>query len=312
MPRPEAPHIALLCATQRGAAVLRSLAALLPQARLTVFSFPEAEGEPRYLEEIRDLAGRHGGRFVESRHPDRGPGSEIWEGAVDVAFLVHWRYRLSADVLHRARRGAFVFHDSLLPAYRGFSPTVWAVANGEPRCGATLFRLASDVDTGPIVGQRSVEIGPAETISVILPKVTAAYLELLERHLVPILEGSASSRDQDESLATWVCKRVPEDNRIDWRRSTGDVHNLVRAVTRPYAGAYAFLDGRKLTVWSGRPWTDPRRYVGRIPGAVAEVRAEGAVVLTGDGSFLVETVQLEGAAQAPAREVLNSLSGRLR
>ncbi len=306
------PHVVLLVATLRGLAVLRRLTALVPGVRLTVFSFPETGSEPRYLDAIRDAAQRHGGRFTESRNPTEGPGAGVWREPIDAAFLVHWRSRIPAEALGEARTRAFVFHDSLLPEYRGFSPTVWAIANGESRCGATLFRLTDEIDAGPIVGQRAVEIGSEATIGEVFERVTAAYLEILEDRLPQILEGRVDARAQDPARATYTCRRAEEDNHVDWSRPTRNVHNLIRAVTHPYPGAYSFARERRITLWSARPCPNPRRYVGGVPGSVVEVRSDGVVILTADGSMLVETAQADGGPEVPAAEILTNLSIRLR
>jgi methionyl-tRNA formyltransferase len=234
----------------------------------------------------------------------------VWAEPVDAVFLVNWRYRVPEERMRGARCGAFVFHDSLLPRYRGFSPVVWAIANGEGETGATLFRLVEEIDAGPIVDQVALPIGPDETIAALFERVTEAYLLLVERNLPAILAGGAPGRAQ-EGEATYVRKRVPEDNRIDWSGSTASAHDLIRAVTHPYPGAYAFLDGQRVTIWAARRGPAARRDADASPGRVVEVRGDGAVVLTGDGSLVVEKVQLEGGPEVPAAELLAASGARL-
>lgn len=300
-----------LGATRRGVAVLDALHRLRPDLRLTVMSFPEQGSEPPFFETLRGRCASVGWRFFETkRGTEQGP-AEVWESPFDAAFLVHWRYRLSSETFRNAAAGAYVFHDALLPKYRGFSPTVWAIANGETRTGATLFRLDSGFDTGPIVDQIEVPIGPEDVIGDVFERVTNAYVRLLEANLEPILTGAAAVRPQDESAATYTCKRFPEDNRIDWTASTESIWNLVRAVGRPYAGAHALYRSRVLRVWHARPDPQPRRYVGRIPGRVVELRPDGVVVLTGDGSIVLEIVQEEGEPEQPAQDVFKSVAARL-
>ena len=67
---------------------------------------------------------------------------------VDLAFLVSWRFLLPKAIFQQPRLGTFVFHDSLLPAYRGFAPTVWVMINGQDHTGATLFEIAEEMDSG--------------------------------------------------------------------------------------------------------------------------------------------------------------------
>ncbi|HLV36110.1 MAG TPA: methionyl-tRNA formyltransferase [Spirillospora sp.] len=303
-------RIALFCATRRGYRFLQKLAELLPDCDLLVFSFQEDPWEPRFLDDIRQLALACGGQFYESRQVGAQKWDELWASTpVDLMFAVSWRYIIPARVFRRARSGAYVFHDSLLPAYRGFAPTVWAIINGEDHTGATLLEMAEDYDTGAIIGQQRVPIGPDDTIANLLERVTDTYLDLLEQHLPGLLAGTAPRVIQDESRATYTAKLLPDDFLIDWNWPTERIYNLIRATTAPYAGAYTTLDGQTLRIWSARRLDNPRRYVGRIPGRVVEIYPDtGSVVLTGDGALLITQVQPEGGDCVPAHQILNRIS----
>lgn len=303
-------RVGLLCATLRGLRFLRRLRELLPEARLLVFSFREEPWEPRFLDAIREEAGRCGAEFHEARHVGAAALQPLWDAAdLDLMFAVSWRYMVPPAVYTRPRRGTFVFHDSLLPEYRGFSPTVWAVINGEDHTGVTLFEIDETVDSGPIVDQERVPIGPDDAIGEVLDRVTEAYLRLLERSLPGLLAGTAARRPQDASRATYLCKRLPEDSRIRWEAPAGAVYNLIRGYTDPYPGAFTNLGGRVLRVWAARRLPDFPPYAGRIPGRVVQVRrGEGAVVLAGEGALLLKEVQPEEGERVCGAEVLNSLS----
>ena len=306
-------RIAVLCATRRGYRVLERLFAIVPDAELVVFSFREEAHEPPVRDDIRALAEANGAQFHEARQVGAAKWRPLWEStAFDLMLVVSWRYLIPPEVYKRPKRGTFVFHDSLLPAYRGFAPTVWAIVNGEDHTGVTLFEIADDVDSGAIVAQERVPIGADDTIADVMERVTGAYLDVLTRTLPALLDGTAPRTAQDESLATYTCKRLPEDNRIDWGQPTAAIYNLIRAATAPYPGAYTMLGGRKLIIWAARRIDNPRPYVGRVPGRVVEVRSnEGAVVLTGDGALLITRVEYEGESAAIASEVLNSLAHTL-
>lgn len=304
-----APRIALLGATRRALAVLEEIEREAPGGTRAVVSFREHGTEPRYFDDLRERAVGAGARFLESRRLENA-GEELSDGSLDAAFLVNWRYRIPLDAL-RARRGVFVFHDSLLPAYRGFSPTVWAIANGERATGATLFRIAEEVDAGPIVDQETVSIGPKETIGTVFDRVTAAYRALMARNLGAILGGRAAERPQDEALATWARRRTREDDRIDWNRPSRAIFDLVRAVTHPYPGAYGFLGGRRLTVWAAKRGTAGGRGGPRVPGRAVSAAGGGVIVETADGTLLLERVEPEGGVEARAADVLRELPAQL-
>lgn len=306
-------RIALLCATQRGLRFLQTLVTLAPDAELVVFSFREEPGEPPFLDDIRQTTLDHGGQFHEAKQVGAARWRDLWDAApVDLLFAVSWRYMIPAAVYEQARLGAFVFHDSLLPAYRGFAPTVWAIANGEDHTGVTLFHMADAVDSGDVVAQQRIDIAPDETIADVLDHVTQAYLHVLEAYLPSLMDGSAPRIPQEHELATYTCKRTPGDNVIDWTTSSLHIHNLIRAVTAPYPGATTTLDGAPLRVWRAERLPDFKRYIGRVPGRVVEVWPErGAVVLTGDGALLLTDVSLDAGPPVNAADILNRLSQTL-
>jgi methionyl-tRNA formyltransferase len=289
------------------------LSALAPDAELTVFSFREDAYEPPFLDELRALTESRGGQFHEARQVGAPKWEPFWQQTPpDLLFMVSWRFLVPPVVYQQARRGAFIFHDSLLPEYRGFAPTVWAIVNGEDHTGVTLFEAADGVDTGLVVAQRRVPIGPDDTIADVLPRVTDVYLDVLTGQLPALLAGTAPRVAQDELKATYTCRRMPDDSRIDWVRPAAGVYNLIRAVTYPYSGAFTTFEGRKLTVWGARRLPDYRRYVGAVPGRVVEVwPGEGSVVLTGDGALLLTDIQIEGEARRNASEILNRFSHTL-
>jgi methionyl-tRNA formyltransferase len=305
-------HIGLFCATRRGLVFLRHLRRLCPEDDLTVVSFREEPWEPPFLDDVRACAMECGAAFIESKNVNAEACAPLWGRPVDLFFMVSWRYLLPMALLDRARLASVVLHDSLLPAYRGFSPTVWAMINGERECGATMIHAAADVDAGDIIDRERVSVGPDEVIADVMDKITSVYLRLLERNIEGLKSGTAPRRPQDQRLATFTCKRVPADNLIDWNRSLGQIYNLIRAVTRPYTGAFTFYRGKKLFVWTARPDPAARRYVGSIPGRVVEIKpGEGVVVLTADGALLVQTVQVEGEPEACAADLIRSISAQL-
>ena len=306
-------HIALLCATNRGFRVAEFLLERCASHQVTVVSFRETPWEPRYFNAIRDLARAKGQAFHEARDVSQPQWESFWTAnPVDLMLLVSWRYIVPMSVLDRVRLGAYVIHDSLLPKYRGFAPTVWAMINGEKETGATLFKAVEALDAGGIVDQRSVAIGARDTIADVVENVTLRYIDILNVNLDAMLQGEVTLRRQDHRLATYTAKWTPDDARIDWRQNVLSVHNLVRATTKPYPGAFTSLDGRKLTVWSAELLDAPLHYVSCAPGRIIE-RCEdyGCVALASDGPIMLRQVQFEGEAPVSADRALKSVSQTL-
>ncbi len=306
-----AKRILLLCATERGTAFAQRLFELCPDAEFTVVSFSPTEWEPDYLPGLKKaVAARKGARLILTKRIELE--SLYADGAYDLLLAVSWRYLVRKEIWSRAALGAYVFHDSLLPKYRGFAPTVWAIINGESATGVSLIAMADAVDGGRLIEQERVEIGPAEFIGSVMNRVTAAYLRVLERTLPRLLAGTATGVPQNEADATYCCKRDPADNRIDWRKPAAQIFNLIRACAAPYPGAFCIWDGRKVVIWSSYLATDAPAYVGRVPGRVVEILSgHGVRVLAGEGSLILCQVQMDDGTVTTADLVFTRLATTL-
>jgi methionyl-tRNA formyltransferase len=276
--------IALLCATARGERFLRELAPLARGAELHVATFREEPWEPPFADAIGRAAAEAGAAFSV-----RGEEDVFGGGPFDLLLAVNWRFYTGRALRERAAKGAWVFHDSLLPEYRGFSPTVWAIVNGEDHTGVTLLEMSENIDEGAIADQRRIAIAEGDTIASVMERVTEAYVEVLRANFGALCSGGVTLRPQDESRATYACKRLPDDNRIDWSAPSRRVLDLVRGVTRPYPGAWTALDGERLTVWSASADPSGGRYAGRVPGRI--VALEPPTVLTGDGAVVLHEIE---------------------
>ena len=135
--------------------------------------------------------------------------------AVDFGIVCGWRSLINIENLGSVGEHLFAAHDSLLPRYRGFAPLSWAVINGEKETGITLFRINKGADSGEIVAQERVEIEDQEYVSEILPRLSLATIKLFSSLVVQLTSGhSPYGQRQDETKATYTCKRIPEDGKI--------------------------------------------------------------------------------------------------
>ncbi|WP_035055167.1 formyltransferase [Andreprevotia chitinilytica] len=167
----------------------------------------------------------------------------------DFLFSFYYRNMLKAPLLEAPTRGAFNMHGSLLPKYRGRVPINWAVIHGETEAGATLHVMNVKPDNGPLVDQQAVPILPDDTAQEVFDKVLVAAEICLNRSLPTLIDGTATLTQQDLSQGGYFGGRKAEDGRIDWSQSAAQIHNLVRAVTRPYPGAFTDIAGTRLTLW---------------------------------------------------------------
>lgn len=214
--------------------------------------------------------------------------------APDFLFSFYYRQMLSPAVLATAGRGAYNMHGSLLPQYRGRVPVNWAVIHGEPETGATLHEMVEKPDAGRIAGQESVPIGPNDSAAEVFARVTDAAARVLEATLPAILEGTAELRAQDLRQGSYFGGRRPEDGRIDWKKGSWEVHNLIRAVAPPYPGAFTTLAGRRVRVL-GSWWSEAPRLDARAPGTLA-VANDRLWACCGDGRW-IELREIEFAGE---------------
>ena len=218
-----------------------------------VFTHEDDPDETRWFRSVAELAHRHG---IPVRVDEPSLGSEaarlVATLAPDLIFSFYYRRMIAMPVLAAATRGAFNMHGSLLPRYRGKAPVNWAVLHGERRTGVTLHHMAARSDAGDIVDQEAVPIGPEDTAYDVMQRLVPAARGLLDRQLAALKAGTAPRQRQDEARATYFGGRKPEDGRIDWRQPASRIADLVRAVARPFPGAFTERQGRRLMVWKAR------------------------------------------------------------
>ncbi|OGR84363.1 MAG: hypothetical protein A2901_02570 [Elusimicrobia bacterium RIFCSPLOWO2_01_FULL_54_10] len=204
--------------------------------------------------------------------------------APDIIFSFYYRNLICEDILHTASYGAFNLHGSLLPKYRGRAPVNWAIVKGEKETGLTLHHMVLKADAGDIVAQKKVAISREDTALTLFKKLVPLTGEIL-KETVPLIEaGKAPRVPQNHAMATKFPGRTPEDGRIDWTKSSEEIYNLVRAVTRPYPGAFADMDGRKLTIWKA----DTTAGVGK-PGEI--LSQTPLTVACGVGALILKEIE---------------------
>ncbi len=214
----------------------------------------------------------------------------------DLILSVYYRHMIGTRTLGLARLGAWNMHGSLLPKYRGRAPVNWAVLHGESRIGMTLHRMEKSADTGAIVDQEGVDIGPRDTAEQAFRKALPCARRILERQIDALLAGTARETQQDHSHATYFTGRKPEDGRIEWTQTTTRVFNLIRAVTDPYPGAFTEVGTARLMVW----WAEPAsRPAGAEPGEILSL--EPLVVATADGALELTRIEWRGTPRLGLR-----------
>jgi methionyl-tRNA formyltransferase len=255
-----------------------------------VLTHEDDPGEERWFRSVADLAARASiPTFTPNQVNAPAWVERVREARPDCIFSFYYRKLLSREMLDVAATGAFNMHGSLLPAYRGRCPVNWVLVHGETRTGVTLHEMVEQPDAGDIVGRRIVEIEASDD-ALSLSNRIAGEAAVLLRDLLPALGTEQLERTpQRLDEGSYYGGRGPEDGRIDWNRPALEIHNLVRAVTRPWPGAFTEFAGQRLFVWESSVDPGPRT---APPGTVAQ--GPCPVVACGEGGLILRRWQLDG------------------
>jgi len=188
------------------------------------------------------------------------------------------------------RLGAICYHPSLLPRHRGGSAINWAVIMGDTETGLSIFWTDSGIDTGPVLIQKRIPIGPDDTTgSLYFEKLFPMGIEAIAESVALIREGRAPRIAQDEALATYEPLCNDKVARIDWARPASEVYNLIRGCD-PQPGAYTFYQGKKVRLFETRKADAPKN---AQPGEVTAVTEAGFAVAAANGAVRVGKVRTE-------------------
>jgi UDP-4-amino-4-deoxy-L-arabinose formyltransferase/UDP-glucuronic acid dehydrogenase (UDP-4-keto-hexauronic acid decarboxylating) len=255
-----------------------------------VFTHADDPAETVWFRSVAELAARKGLAVFapdDINHP-------IWVQRIadlkpDVILSFYYRRLVKEPLLAIPRAGGLNLHGSLLPKYRGRAPVNWALVNGETRTGVTLHYMTPRADDGDIVAQRVVPIGADDNARTLMGKMAEAAGLLLDDALPQLKAGRAPRTPQDASQATTFGRRRPEDGEIDWTKDAPRLANLVRAVTRPYPGAFTYSGRDRLLVWEAQAVESPRR---AVPGTILSTNPLD--IACGSGALRVQFGQRDG------------------
>ena len=216
---------------------------------------------------------------------------------------------LPQAVLDLPRYGTLNIHASLLPRYRGSSPISEAILQGENEAGVTIMLLDAGVDTGPMLLRRAIPLTGEETTASLTPRLADLGAATLLEALPLWIQGQLIPQPQDASQASHTHMLKKEDGRIDWSRPAEELERAVRAYT-PWPDAYTTWNGKQLKILSAHILPPSPTGSGR-PGSVSfDTRMSAGEtqkvlrIVTGQGSLLVDRLQLEGKKAMNADEFM--------
>ncbi len=214
----------------------------------------------------------------------------------DIGISMGWQRLVPASVLDRFKFGVYGFHGNAgyLPFGRGRSPLNWSIILGDTRFNLNLFRYDEKADSPNIFATETFQIGPCDDIRTAQYKNMIVSKRLIRRLLAAYEAGEVSIRTESKDYDSWYTKRTAADGLVDFRGRTRDIYNLIRGVAAPFPGAYAYISGRRITIWSAQPFDEMIDFSGYAPGEVADIFDGRLVVRTVDGSLLINRYDYDG------------------
>jgi len=225
-----AGHEVALVLTQPDRPAGRKMELLVPPVKQSALKYGLEVIQPEWIKVNDELRGR-----LEAIQPD-------------AILVVAYGRIIPAWMLDLPRFGNINLHGSLLPKYRGAAPIQWAVANGETETGVTTMQLDAGLDTGDVLLERRVAIGPDTTAAQLFPQLSHIGAELVVTTLAGLEDGSVRRRPQDHAGATLAPILTREDGRMELvSRTAQEVYNRWRGFY-PWPGAHDVFRGKRILV----------------------------------------------------------------
>lgn len=221
----------------------------------------------------------------------------------DVSVVIAYGQIIPRNMLEIPRLGWINLHGSLLPKYRGAAPAQRAILAGERRTGVTIMRIDAGLDTGPILAQAPMQVGPDETAPQLLVRMSELGAPMMIETLRKMERREITPRAQDDAQATLAPPLKKEEGLINWQEPADAIYNRIRAFD-PWPGAYTRFRGNICHVWGKPNQKDPSA---ENPACGVIVRHGSEMfVACGHGSWLqIEFLRLEGRKRVTAVEFAN-------
>jgi methionyl-tRNA formyltransferase len=299
-------RIALIGQAGFGADVLKGLLAKGRQV-VGVFLPPDRGAKVDPLKEAALEAG------VPVFQPPRMKDPEAYDQMVslnpDLAVLAFVTDIVPGKVLDVPKIGSICYHPSILPKYRGASAINWAVISGETRSGLSIFWVDAGIDTGDILLQKEVEIGPEETTGTVYfnklyPMGVDAVIEAVDL----IAEGKAPRIAQDHSQATYDPPCDEKVAGLDWGKPGREVFNFIRGCD-PQPGATTTFKDEKVKLYNAKFLEEAHQ---ASPGEILEVTDKGLKVAVQGGAVLIGRFRTKELGKVKAPDFIQARQPRAR
>lgn len=221
----------------------------------------------------------------------------------DLMVVAAYGLILPPEVLAIPKYGCVNIHASLLPRWRGAAPIQRAIQAGDDQTGVGIMAMAAGLDTGDVYLSRCLPIEPQDTAASLHDKLATLGATTLIEALPGILSGELIPVPQDESHATYAEKLTKAEAKIEWSLPASVIDRNVRAFY-PWPIAYTnWHDGKNIRILSGYAL---EHTTDATAGTIIKANAEGLVVATGAGQYVITYLQPEGRKAMKVQDYLNA------
>jgi methionyl-tRNA formyltransferase len=221
----------------------------------------------------------------------------------DLFVVIAYGQILSQEILDIPKILSINVHGSILPKYRGAAPINWAIINGEKTTGITIIKMIKEMDAGPIILQKMVDIADDDTAITLEDKLSGLATQLLLTSLQSIEDNNYKLIPQAKDNVSFAPKLKKEDGRINWSKPACDIYNLIRGCF-PWPGAFTYHNNKLLKIYKAQVCPTSRLSASLQPGEIIDVSKEGIIVITGKDNLIIKELQIEGKRRMKVEELI--------
>ncbi len=272
-----------------GLAILKEIFSLASHVLQAAITFNDINDGRSALDQFKEFSERTN----KTLHVLNKPGdldSLIDRYKPQLCLVVGWYWILPPATISKVSQGTLGIHASLLPRYRGFSPLVWTLINGEKEGGVSLFYFDEGTDSGDIVSQKKFPIEGNDTIADVLQQAESLSIQMIRENYTLLLNNKAARYKQNQASATYCTRRKPEDGIIDWNLPNHRIYNFIRAQTDPYPGAFTYLGSQKIYLLKSVLSQNQEK---AAPGQILQYKNGTVLVACGQGALRIEKFRFQ-------------------
>ena len=265
------------------------------------------------VKDFNELANNVGALFFQTNNLNQNEIKKlIRSNSIKIAISVNWKYKITSEFIHLFELGILNFHMGNLPNYKGNATPNWSIINGESHIFANVHKMVKEIDAGDVISKKSIEINNNTHVNDIITQSQALAPNLFKEAITKILNNPNYYLDKGSKKGLRCYPRLPIDSKINWSNSANEISRLVRASSKPFAGAYTYLDGKKIIIWKAKT-IERFGEILAVPGHIIKVdcKRESIFVACSSSVLEVQEIESDGEIIVPSK-IIKSIRKRFK